>query len=118
MSSRWVVEQQFKGGRVVICRLCGKRATRRYNAANTNYAEAIRAAEDYAREHEASDAHRGALDAYFGEDAPDVSHEELLLAEIFGSRPSSEVQRRRRAARGAYRRISREGVAPASADEH
>jgi Na+-transporting NADH:ubiquinone oxidoreductase subunit NqrA len=103
----WIIEQKFKGGRTVVCRLCGKRATRVFNAANTNYAWVVRAAEEYAHEHEASDAHQAALNAFHGDDVPDVSSEDQVISEVFGQPLPSVDERRRRAARATYRYVKR-----------
>lgn len=109
MMNKWVKVNPIKGGQVVFCRLCHKRAfrSRTFMAAGTNYAEAFRLATACAWEHEHSDVHRAALDVFYAKDAPlpDPNRDatDAFIAKIFGVtyKPKTERQRRLEAARRA-----------------
>lgn len=103
----WLQTAEIPGGIAVFCRLCGKRTRRVFMAANTNYAEARRAATAYHWEHEHSTQHRAALDAFHAAAAPEVTDEDRILAEIFDKPIPDEITRRRQAAKAAARRSQR-----------
>jgi hypothetical protein len=97
----WIHFDEFAGGIVVFCALCGRKPTRKtYHASSTNYAEARRLATAYHWEHQHSEMHKDALSAYHGS-VPDVLPEDELLYKVFGTPLPTEKQLRKQAARAA-----------------
>lgn len=93
----------IKGGWLVRCTLC-YRSKKTFMAVNTNYASAFDAAEAHAAEHELSEAHRAALEAFHHPPASESS-EEKMLRRIFNRPPLTDLELRKRAAKDASQRV-------------
>lgn len=103
----WVRFTEIEGGILVHCALCGKWARKTFMAANTNYAEARRAATEYHWQHEHSEEHAAARAVYYSP-APEETPQERVLRQVFGGDAPTDRELRRRAAQDASRAAKRE----------
>lgn len=114
----WVKVREIPGGQLVLCGLCGTKQSRRsFYAENTNYAEALRLAIAYAWNHEHSEVHHLAAEAFHEEKPPESAKEESLLMEIFGTAPPTERERRKSYAQSVARLAVRQGISASKARE-